>query len=258
MVKKQKRKGDSGGWIMSYADMVSLLMCFFVLMYAISSPDAAKFQILVMALNPSAAEVTQVVNVDVETEGEDPLDHGGDYLATDEVTFDQLYWALMQFVEDNDMTEDVQVAGGDGFTFIVFRNNILFEGDRFNLTPASREVLDFLGEAMGNVSHLIGEIRVLGHTNQADPQRPNPVRGDRFLASNRATEVVVYLQEKNIVEPRMIIPVGLGQFFPVAPFELEEDRLKNRRVEILITEVDAMEISLEYLYAQVYGLDFNI
>ncbi|MCL1981761.1 MAG: OmpA family protein [Clostridiales bacterium] len=234
----------------TYSDMVTLLLCFFVLLFAASTVDNAKWQILVRSLNPNASVVSQIVNEMSEGEDTEMVSTSGDALLTDIVSFDQLFWQMRRYVEENDMSADVEVVGGDGYTFITFKNNILFDGDKYNLKPGGRTILDFLCSGISPISGDVKEIRVLGHTNQADPNRPNEVRGDRFLASNRAAEVLVYIQEKSIIDPKKLVSIGYGQFYPVAPFVEEEDRLRNRRVEILITEAGAVDVSLEQVYAQ--------
>ena len=246
MLKRQKKTIEKGVWMTTYSDMVTLLLCFFVLLYASSSIDRDKWQILIRSLNPHALATAE------ETINPDELDAPQLYETslTDIQTFEELYAHLRRYIRDNNMAEDIDVIGGDGFTFITFRNDVLFDGDRYNLRPRGREVLDFLAEGVAPLSESIREMRILGHTNQADPENPNPVRGDRFLASNRATEVLVYIQEKNIIDPRKLVGIGYGQFYPVAPFVLEEDRLRNRRVEVLITETGAVDVSLEYIYSR--------
>ena len=237
----------------TYADMVTLLLCFFVLLYASSTVDRDKWQILVRSLNPNASVVSQIVNE--MSEGEDPemVDTSGDGLLTDITTLDQLYWQMRKYVEENNLKEDVDVINGDGYTFITFRNSILFDGDRYNLKPEGRGILDVLCDGLSPLGDNIKEMRILGHTNQADPNRQNAARGDRFLASNRATEVLVYIQEKDTIDPKKLVGIGYGQFYPVAPFVMEEDRLKNRRVEILITEANAVDVSLDQIYSQMEG-----
>ena len=254
MLRKKRRPPEKGTWIITYSDMITLLLCFFILMYSSSTIDSVRWQNLIRSLNPAAAE-TPSVDYD-ETGDVGQVDIEEEELSDDE-EFDRLYREIRRHIEENDMTEDVQVFGGDGFAFIVFRNNILFEGDRYHLTASGREILDFLADGISVVSHLIREVRILGHTNQADPHRPNDVRGDRFLASNRATEVLVYLQEKDILEPRRLTSTGYGQFFPIAPFDSEEERHLNRRVEILITEAGTIEVSMEDIYEHVYGIRNN-
>ncbi|MCL1808171.1 MAG: OmpA family protein [Clostridiales bacterium] len=251
MLKRPNQPIKKDLWMTTYSDMTTLLLCFFVLLFAASTVDNAKWQILVRSLNPNASVVSQIVNEMSEGEYTEMVDTEGEALLTDAKSFDQLYWQMRRYVEENSMAADVEVAGGDGYTFITFKNNILFDGDKYNLRPDGMAVLDFLCRGVSEIGSAVKEMRILGHTNQADPNNPNDVRGDRFLASNRAAEVLVYIQEKNIMEPQKLVSIGYGQFYPVRPFVEEEDRLQNRRVEILITEADAVDVSLEQVYAQI-------
>jgi len=109
--------------MITYSDVVTLLLCFFVLMYASSTLDTTKWEILVKSLNPVAAAVSQIINEDAEDEGLEVVDTDGSSLITDEEDFNQLYWQMRRHVEESDMSEDVEVLGGDGFTFVIFRNN---------------------------------------------------------------------------------------------------------------------------------------
>ena len=71
-------------------------------------------------------------------------------------------------------------------------------------------MLDDVAKPLAEASQSINEVRVLGHTAQADPNRQNYVDYDRFLASNRATVVTIYLQEKNVIDPARLISVDNG------------------------------------------------
>ena len=240
----KQRKPVNNEWMLSYSDMLSLLLCFFILLFAVSSLDAGKWEILVRTINPFLEEPTEIVEIIPNTPG--------DVLDDTENVLNDLLELLQEFVSENELEEEMEIVGGEGFVFIMFRNNILFDGDSYVLRPEATPILDFLGNVIYLFSPLIDEVRVLGHTNQADPYRPNPIRGDRFLASNRAAEVLVYLEEKNVIDPRRLQSIGFGQHYPVAPYILEEDRMMNRRVEILITEMDgSADIALEDIYAQV-------
>jgi len=219
-------------------------------MYASSSMDRDKWQVLVKNLNPNASVTAHTIDELSQSEMDELYDWEFETSLSDIQTFDQLYSHLRRYVINNNLTEDVEVIGGAGYTFITFRNNILFDGNRYYLKREGMAILDVLCRGLEPISSTIREMRVLGHTNQADPNRPNEPRGDRFLASNRATEVLVYIQEKGIIEPQKLVGIGYGQFHPVAPFVREEDRLRNRRVEILITETNTIDVSLEHIYAQ--------
>lgn len=257
MARKHKSGGSGPNWMDTYGDMVTLLLCFFVLLNSMSSIDAAKWEILVRSFNPSASKVSQIViNSEQQEEGNEATSQGTEALdeenrALDE--FDELFYTLSQYVAEMELEQDVEVSQGDGFTFITFKNNIFFEGNSYVLRDEGKEVLDYLAGAMELVSDSIGEVQIMGHTSQASPDVPNEITSDRFLSSNRATVVLVYLQEKNMIDPAKLVSQGYGQFRPISPFDTYESRAKNRRVEILITKEDSVLRTLDEYYQEAYN-----
>jgi chemotaxis protein MotB len=250
MARRKKVQEGGANWMDTYGDMVTLLLCFFVLLLSMSNVDAAKWEILVKSFNPKAAEVSQIVIGETEKQGDTEVAGGGKKSLTEVENFDDLFYALVEYVQDNNLTGDVEISKGDGFTFITFRNNIFFDGDSYVLKENGKAVLDDLAVALGKMNDSIAEIQVLGHTSQADPNEPNEVVSDRFLSSNRATVVLVYLQQKNVVDAAKLVSSGYGQFRPISPFATSEQRAKNRRVEILITKSDGVVRSLDEYYEQ--------
>ena len=81
----------------------------------------------------------------------------------------------------------------------------------------------------------IDEVQILGHTAQEVPGKPNDVMTDRTLSSQRATNVLIYIQKNTELDPGRLISMGLGQWRPVASNEDESTRYQNRRVEMIIT-----------------------
>ncbi|MGN0711233.1 MAG: flagellar motor protein MotB [Anaerovoracaceae bacterium] len=250
---KKKREAPKNNWMDTYGDMVTLLLCFFVLLFSISTVDAQKWIMIVKSFNPAAAEnISQLVQEEPENEkGEEAVGQEAGGLMTDEKNFDQIYWTMKELIEENNLQESVEVKKGKDFAFIVFRNNIFFNGDSYVLRQEGKDILDVLCNSIAPVADQVGEIRVMGHTNQADPNNPNPIAGDRFLSSNRATEVLVYIESKNLVDGKILISEGFGQHYPIASFVTEEDRAANRRVEIYIAKDDAVKYSLEEVYANI-------
>ena len=107
-------------------------------------------------------------------------------------------------------------------------------------------------KVLKKVSSHVEEIQVIGHTSQGDPNTPNNVRIDRTLSALRSMEVTVYLQETNVISPDKLVSVSYGQFRPIASVKTKDGRAKNRRVEILITENNAVAKNLEQYYEEVY------
>ena len=244
---KRSNKSGSGGanWMDTYGDMVTLMLCFFVMLYSMSTMDQQKWEQLVEALNPSSVEDIQnmVQNVPANPSQGDPSDTAsaviGQLTQEDvEQDLEELYQAILQYVQQSGIGSKVTVGKGNGYVFISFDDTVFFNGDSYQLLDAGKETLDQVGESIREVSASVDEIRVLGHTAQANPNSPNDPTYDRFLASNRATVVTVYLQEKGIVAPSRIVSVGYGQWRPVAQNDTTEGRAENRRVELIVTGLD--------------------
>ena len=227
----KKKRGGSGGanWMDTYGDMVTLLLCFFVMLYSMSTMDKEKWIALVESFNPNA--VTEQVAA------------GGGHEATDQqmtqeqvdADIEELYQAMKNYVEQENLTTQISITKGSGYVFVSFDNTVFFDGDSYVLRDDGKVVLDQVAQSIAQVSQSIDEIRVLGHTAQEVPDSPNDPTVDRFLATNRAAVVTVYLQEKNIVDPARLVSVGYGQWRPVSDNDTAEGRAKNRRVELLAT-----------------------
>lgn len=252
--RKKKRQEGGANWMDTYGDMVTLLLCFFVLLYSMSTVSQDKWEILVKSLNPNGAEVSQIVIGEQENSYTEPVEGGAD-LEEPPDNFDDLYYQLSAYVEANQLQADIELSRGDGFTFITFRDNVFFDGDSYTLKEEGKVVLDEFCKALHNVRDSVQELQVLGHTSQASPNVPNEPVSDRFLASDRATTVLLYIQQKNILDPSKLIATGFGQHRPISSFDTREDRARNRRVEILITKTDSVMRTLEQYYEEANMID---
>ena len=226
---KKKKKSGSGGanWMDTYGDMVTLLLGFFVMLYSMSTMDEAKWIALVQALNPSA--------VITGTSQEAPPDGAVVTQEAVDQDMEDLYDAMEQYVSQAGLSSKISISKGAGYVFISFDDTVFFSGDSYELRDEGKVVLDEVAKPLAEASQSINEVRVLGHTAQADLNRQNYVDYDRFLASNRATVVTIYLQEKNVIDPARLISVGYGQWRPVFSNDTPEGQARNRRVELVIS-----------------------
>ncbi|MGO5053711.1 OmpA/MotB family protein [Lachnospiraceae bacterium LCP25S3_G4] len=252
MKKRQKAPEGGSNWMDTYGDMVTLLLCFFVLLYSISSVDQQKWELLVKSFNPSAEEVSQIVTDTAATlAGDQDISGSMEKPEGVEDDFDKLYYTLKEAVETQGLQADVTVQKGDGFTFISFKNQVFFDGDSSVLKEEGKAVLDGFASALGQAAHVIQEIDVLGHTSQAAPGHPNDIYTDRMLAAQRSTEVAVYLQLKSLISPDKLVQTSYGQYRPVDTYETSEGRARNRRVELIITKSGTVQESLEKYYNEI-------
>lgn len=272
MARRRSGGGEGGGpnWLDTYADMVTLLLTFFVLLFAMSTMDATKWQKLVTAFSETgvraAMQTQQSQSADSPSasfsgttslpgsgSGTGVSSGTGSGSGNGQMTFDDLYQYIKGYVDSNNLSASVTVSRGDGYTFITFQNNIFFNGDSSVLRDDGKMVLDYLCTGLSKVSKEIKEVRFYGHTARVDSeQTPENLAFDRKLSSDRAANVLLYVQYKNIIDPKIMVSEGYGEYRPLVPHDgTEATRIKNRRVEILISKSSSVSKTLDDIYTEI-------
>lgn len=240
---RQKKGGggeDCGSWMDTYGDMVTLLLCFFVMLYSMSSLDQQKWEVFVKSIFPSSGDTEQIaINQDIsEAEYDVSGNMEFDESVSDPENPEELYIALMEALSSSGI-EGVSISREDGYTFLVFENQAFFEGDKSDLTSEAVMILDILCNVVQQYEASIAQINIMGHTAQARADRANNARTDRVLSAMRSAEVAAYIQNKNIIDPSKLVGLSYGQYRSVSENDTSEGRAKNRRVEFLIIDSDA-------------------
>jgi chemotaxis protein MotB len=249
-------KINKDAWLNTYADMVTLILVFFVLLYSISSIDQQKYQMLVKAFTADPKTIEQLKNLENQDKikGKDQEAAAGGIGQGQDgqiENLDELYHYLKDYVDANNLQDSVQVEKGKNLVYIRFMSSLFFEADKSILKPGGTAILDFVGKALGQVEPYIKFIRIDGHTAEAAPGTSKV--DDRELSTDRANEVLTYLEKRYIKDPAKLMAVGYGLYRPIAPNDTEENRAKNRRVEILVAQEDALQDELD----KIYSLDSN-
>ncbi len=258
----KKKKGGEGGanWMDTYGDMVTLLLCFFVLLYSMSTISEDKMKAIIQSFNPNATlAVTDPSGVggpyaDPEIgdqyPGIDQPDPNELAQADIDAMIEELYQAINDMVAQDGLASTIQVDMDGGQVYIHFSDAVFFAGDSYVIQPQGQDILSKLCAILDTAEPAIDEIRVQGHTAQATANERNPVEGDRRLASNRSAEVVIFLQEHSSIHPARLINEGYGQWRPISSNATGESRAHNRRVEMIITGVDLNEEEMNDILAQ--------
>ncbi len=260
-----RKKGGGGGganWMDTYGDMVTLLLCFFVLLYSMSTIDEEKWKAVVMSFNPDAVfDQTEIVggndgpSSDAQPLEPDPDMDLDDLLQRQEEineALNELYDKLQEYAGESGIADSVEITKGDGYVFITFRDRVFFAGDSDELTAEGIAILKDIADIFTRAKDSIDEIRIMGHTAQAHPDRPNKTLEDRRLSALRAANAAAYIQMNSEVEPQRIVCEAFGQWRGLAKNDMEANRAKNRRIEIKITGFDLMDElgdSIEQYYA---------
>ncbi len=234
-VNRDEPKGDE--WLATYSDCVTLLMTFFVLLYAMSSVDENKMRALAQAFRSvMAGEAGDTILEYSLYNGDVPL-IGGE-IPTDTVDGEKIeesmYYQVSKFVADHDLEAVVDIIESDLGVVIQLRDNILFETSKSDLRSESKEILDSIS---GLISSLNNNIVVEGHTDN------RPINTAEFpsnweLSVDRAVNVVRYFVENGKIDPKRLSATGYGEFQPIVDNDTEENMEKNRRVNILIMTND--------------------
>lgn len=237
--RKKGGDGESGGsWIDTYADMVTLILCFFVLLYSMSNMEESKFQFIAQAFSSLGKVFNTVVadQVDVEDPTGNLVEDAMLNSAESELptTFDELYEALAQYITDNDLSQSVELEKGAAGITLKFRDNVFFEPDKADLLDSGKKILNDLSPAFRSVDSLILGIKISGHTAKV-PESPTD---EWNLSSDRANNVLRYMKDLEFCSVDKLSSSGYGGYRPVDTNTTEEGRRINRRVEITIARSD--------------------
>ena len=240
-----KKKGGGGGganWMDTYGDMVTLLLCFFVLLYSMSTISEENWKKIIMSFNPNSILTTTDPEgnsgpfADPEAGEQNPGMQEIEQAQNEiENMMEELFLALQNFTKQEGLESAVSVSMDGGLIYLKLMNKAMFAGDSYVLLPEAEGILNGVCNILNDAKEAIEEIRVEGHTAQAYPDRANDSTDDRMLASNRATVVTIFLQDNTTIHPARICSVGWGQWHAIDNNQDEEHRAPNRRVELVIS-----------------------
>lgn len=235
----KKRSGGGGAnWMDTYGDMVTLLLCFFVLLYSMSTISEDKWKALVQSFNPNAQPAkTEIVGGNDGPNADDQPDDPSDQLEIQNM-MNELLEALENYSGAGGLESAISASMNGGRVYLELADKAMFVPDKADFLPGAGEVLEQICAILEEAKGAIEVIQVEGHTAQGRDDRPNDVRDDRRLASERATEVTIFIQEHTTIHPARLASVGWGQWHPVGDNQGEAGRAPNRRVQLVISPRD--------------------
>ena len=216
---------NSGGnlrWLLTYADMITLLLAFFVILYAISKVDLKKYESLATSLRGA---FNTTAPYPISTKG-----GGGERLLPKPDLVFQVVQQLREHLGEDLREGRVQIERTPDAIILRFQDAILFERGKAELLGGSRRILD---KVAGVITNLPNPIEAEGHTDTL------PIRSSQFpsnweLSAARATAVVRYLIEAQGLSPLRVAARGVGEHKPLFPNDAVRGEPRNRRVEIRI------------------------
>lgn len=238
-------------WMVSYADFITLLFAFFVVMYSISSVNKGKYETFSESLDqalfhnekedklvkpvpiqiqpanvPTRVQPIELPNLITVTEEEHQLSEEimEEKRRLNEVS-DEFQRALQPFIEN----QLVGIKKHDFWVELEMNSELLFASGKAELSDKALPVLEKVAEVVRDVPNVIN---VEGYTDDV-PISTGIYPSNWDLSSARATSVVKELAKNNIPPTRMAA-VGYGEFHPAADNKTDEGRFKNRRVVLVL------------------------
>lgn len=271
MAKRQEDAPPPGApaWMATFSDLMNLLLCFFVMLFAMSTPEPAKLDQFVSAMNSTFSffeggasaigdgmlvsngvsqlnELDQYINstgktADSETDGNDFQDFElspeaqeqlQQYLDQEKLQEnEELSEKIEEHLQENSIGDEVDVSFTAQYIRLSMNGALLFDSASARLKDEAEDVLDKISVILERYS--TGTIEIVGHTDNV-PMSSAQYADNEELSDARALSVFYYLQAHSLLNSANMKHSGMGDREPVADNSTAEGRSLNRRVEIRI------------------------
>ena len=257
-----RRKEDppkgSPAWMNTFADLMNLLLCFFVMLFSMSSVNEEKFEKVIASFQSTfsilpgggasigegeliSSGISQLENFDSyynqqlssqsdgQTEEEKDITEAYEQqeLEESEDMAQQLENALSQY----GIQDDVEVDFNAEYVTLNMNGALLFDSASAELRDEAYPLVNKLGKILVTYDNNI--IEVEGHTDNV-PIHSSKYEDNNVLSIYRALAVANYLRDTTTLDPAYIKSSGRGEYVPIADNATPEGRARNRRVEIKI------------------------
>lgn len=259
MAKKKKQEDAPAGspaWMATFSDLMNLLLCFFVLLFSMSTVDAEKFEQIAAALSDSfnilpaggasmgegamvSNGVSQLNNLSVYSNnmGEMTEKKDEDADAIEEVEqkkleqSEEMAQEIKEALQESNVLETVEVDFTSQYVVLTLNGALLFDSGKADIRQEAMGTVDAIGDMLQTYTGNI--IEVEGHTDNV-PIHTQRFKSNNELSSARALAVAEYYIESKGLDPAYLKYSGRGEYVPVADNGTAEGRAQNRRVEIKI------------------------
>jgi len=232
MPRKRKPPVQPAGspeWMTTYGDMVTLLLCFFILLYSYSVIDVQKFAQIISSIQVSFLGEKGIMEQSIEPSKGEMIELSLDHKFQDVLV---TYQTVKEYLKEEGLEQDVKIRIEDRGVVLEIEDRILFDSARADIR---REAEQMLVKVAGILAKLPNKILVEGHTDNI-PINTVFFPSNWELSVARAVRVVRFLSEAVNLPSERFIATGYGQYQPIASNETAEGRAKNRRVNIVISQ----------------------
>ena len=229
MAEEKKHKCEAGApaWMTTFADLMSLLMCFFVLLLSFSEMDRKKYKVVAGSMEKAFGIQKKIPVMDSP--------HGQDIMAKDfkTVPFD-VQTQIMDMISAEISSGMIDVEPAPEEITLRIKDSIAFAFGKADIKKQFYPILDKLG---GIFKDLEVVVLVSGHTDNVPIRKGLKFNSNWDLSAARAVNIVEYWTDKFKMPAEKMSAAGFADGMPLASNDTVEDRAKNRRVEFKIRPI---------------------
>ncbi|UII55206.1 flagellar motor protein MotB [Cytobacillus spongiae] len=242
-LKRRPPKPPKGApqWMVTFSDLVTLILVFFILLFSMSQIDIVKFKAIAESFNqrvvfdfyPSIipAENPSDMKKNIENQS-DQKENEKSQAEKEEESLQNLLTEVQSFLDKNGLDDVIVANRTERGVVLVLEEKVLFDTGEATIVNSSNAFLDKVGGLLSNMPNLV---KVEGHTDN------RPISTFRYpsnweLSTARASSVVRYFIDKHQLDSERFIAVGYGDTRPIVANDSDENYKKNRRVEIVISD----------------------
>lgn len=258
--KKKEIKGPPppAAWMATFSDLMNLLLCFFVLLFSMSTVNAEKFAEVAASFSSSysifSKGATAIGDGIMISNGVSQLNELSEYFSnmglnsegdeTQEIEAmksaiekkeleesEQMAEEIKEMLSENEVLADIAVDFSAQYIQLQLNGALLFDSGKADLRQDAIPIVDKIGDILLEYDNC--QIEVIGHTDNV-PISNSKYANNTELSFFRALTVSDYLQVNKGISPLNLQPSGRGEYIPIASNETAEGRALNRRVEIRI------------------------
>jgi chemotaxis protein MotB len=218
-------------WVVTFGDLMSLLLCFFVLLLSFSEMDRQKYKQVAGSLQ-NAFGVQRQNKVMEIPKGMKMIAKDFDQEAIATRIKEDLGLEIDALIKNqlSDLKEQISIEAAENEVIIRLMGESTFDSGKAEIR---QQLIPLLQKIAIKLQDAQGDIMIAGHTDNV-PVRGGPFKTNLRLSAARASAVAEYFISHSRIDPRRVATMGFGEYRPIDTNDTTAGRQKNRRVEIII------------------------
>lgn len=231
-MKKPVEKDKSERWLLTYSDLMNLLLILFIILYSMSKTDVAKATAVAESIRKgfnASSSISQTAQSPVSDKTTSTaIDSADDY--------SKFYDELISLVKQAGMQNQVDISEDTNDVIITLKDTALYPSGSADLSPQAKSMMSSIGGLLLKVN--FAYVMIEGYTD-TDPIHTAQFQDNRDLSTERANNVCRVLIASGIPQDKLA-SIGWGETHPVAKNDTSENKALNRRVVLTITKSNVL------------------